>query len=322
MIRKKPFGIPSIKISVCLTLYFNSGVIQATDLPAVNLGLTSFYDGAPVPGGTGWTGSIFYTSYDGKRIANNKGADVPLPKSATKIDTTILQLIYQGTGGPLESDWGFSALVPILISSEAEDGLRNSVLNAEDGVADLSLGLYLQSKTIVRNGRPIFSQRIEADISIPTGKYNRNYAINPSSNFVSFNPYWSATYWMAPKLSVSWRAHYLWNAKNSDPSIRSYDSNIDEVQAGQAIHFNYNLVYAVNNNLHVGVNGYWLNQFTDTKLNGHHVSGRRERIQGLGPGLMYAFSNKNLLIANMYFESDAKNRPEGSRFNLRWVHKL
>ncbi|MFC6478753.1 transporter [Pseudomonas asuensis] len=292
MIRKKASGLVSIKVSVSLTFFCNCGIIHATDLPAVNLGLTSFYDGAPVPGGPGWTGSIFYTHYDAKRITDNKGNKVSIPKSTTQIDTTALQLIYQGTGGPLESDWGVSALLPILISAKVEDGLRNSVLNANDGVADLSLGLYLQSKPIVRDGKIVFSQRVEADISLPTGRYSKNYAINPGSNFFSFNPYWAATYWMTPKVSISWRAHYLWNAKNSNPSLKSYDSGISEVQAGQAIHFNYNILYALNNKFQVGINGYWLSQFTDTKLNGNSVSGRRERIQGIGPGFMYGFSKE------------------------------
>lgn len=47
-------------------------------------------------------------------------------------------------------------------------------------------------------------------------------------------------------MTVSWRLHYLWNAKNEDPF-----GGAGEARAKQAIHGNFAVV------LGIGVNGYF-----------------------------------------------------------------
>ena len=49
------------------------------------------------------------------------------------------------------------------------------------------------------------------------------------------------------------------------------------------------------------------------------VSGR-EQVLGIGPGALWSFSQDSHLFFNMYFETSVKNRPEGERFILRYVH--
>lgn len=295
---------------------------QALDLPVVNLGATSFYDGAEVPGGKGWSTSLFYENYQGSKITDNKGHEISLPKSSTSIDSVLMQLIYQGQGGPMNTDWGFSAILPVVTKASVDDGLNNAVLDGKEGLADLNIGLYLQFKPIMGPNGPFFVQRLEADVIAPVGTYDKNTAINPGSNFWSFNPYWAGTFWATPKTTISWRLHYLWNGKNNDPSTATYGEGVDNVQAGQAVHLDFNGLYALTEKFSAGVNGYWLNQFTDTKIDGHEVSGRREKVFAIGPGAMYALSRNDVFVANMYFESEARNRPEGNRFVMRWVHKL
>ena len=76
--------------------------------------------------------------------------------------------------------------------------------------------------------------------------------------------------------------------------------------------------------LRVGVNGYYLKQTTDAKFDGVDVPGLREQVFGIGPGLLYSFSEDQtrLLFLNTYFESSARNRPEGFRLNLRYICKF
>ncbi|MCY1541680.1 putative MetA-pathway of phenol degradation [compost metagenome] len=88
------------------------------------------------------------------------------------------------------------------------------------------------------------------------------------------------------------------------------------------MHANFNLLYAFTPRFQAGINGYWLNQISDSRIDGHEVSGRREKVFAIGPGALFAFSRQDSLMANLYFESESRNRPEGNRFNLRWVHKL
>lgn len=298
------------------------GGANAADLPVVNLGSTTFYDGAEVPGGKGWTASLFYQNYRGDKITDNKGHEIGLPKSTTHIDSVLMQLIYQGQGGPMNTDWGFSAILPVVTKAQVNDGLNNAALDGNEGVADLNIGFYLQFKPIMGDNGPRFVQRLEADVIAPVGSYDKHTAINPGANFWSFNPYWAATFWATPKATLSWRLHYLWNARNTDPSPETYGSGANEVQAGQAVHLNFNGLYALTPHFSAGINGYWLNQFSDTRVDGKDVSGRREKVFAIGPGALYAFSRQDVLLANLYFESEARNRPEGNRFVMRWVHKL
>lgn len=57
-------------------------------------------------------------------------------------------------------------------------------------------------------------------------------------------------------------------------------------------------------------------------MNGHDVDGRREQVLGLGVGGVYSFGQKDHLFFNFYDESQAENRTEGQRFNLRFVHSF
>jgi anthranilate 1,2-dioxygenase (deaminating, decarboxylating) large subunit len=126
--------------------------------------------------------------------------------------------------------------------------------------------------------------RIEFQLIFPTGKYDDDHTLNPGSNFFSFNPYWAATLFITPKWTTSWRLHYLWNDKNDNPST--------EVPPTSPFF----------------------------EADGKDVSNSRERVFAIGPGAVYHFSQDNHLFFNAYFEAFAENRPEGNRFNLRWVH--
>ncbi|MDX1556223.1 MAG: transporter, partial [Xanthomonadales bacterium] len=66
--------------------------------------------------------------------------------------------------------------------------------------------------------------------------------------------------------------------------------------------------------------GYYLKQISDTKVDGQKVRGRREEVFAIGPGAVWHFSPHTHLFFNVYFETQAENRPQGDRFNLRFVH--
>jgi len=294
----------------------------AYDLPAVNLGFTSFLDGAP-PSGPGWYGQQYAQFYRSARLkdADGDNALIPTPSglSSAEVDANIglTQLVYQSDQPLLfNGKWGLNLMLPYAsLDLDPDSGpIRASGAN----LGDLLVGPSLQWDPIMGPNGPRLVQRVELQMLLPTGDYDADKAINPGSNVFSFNPYWAATFFATPKWTVSWRLHYLWNAKNDDP-FRLLGA--DDTQAGQAMHLNFSSAYEViPKRLRLGLNGYYLRELTDKRIDGDRISDSKEQVFGLGPGLVFHLSKHDHLFFNAYWETAAENRPEGSRFNLRWVH--
>ena len=282
----------------------------AYDLPAVNLGFTSFLDGGP-PAGPGHYLSEYVQYYTADRLN-----DVDGNKIAKGVDVTVAmtQYIYQSNQPLLlGGKWGVNVMLP-LVAFDSDAMPDNGT-----GFGDLLIGPYLQWDPIMGANGPRFMHRIELQTVLPTGDYDRNKALNQGSNHWSFNPYWAATAFFGPKVTASWRLHYLLNGKNDDPNIFSGATN--SLKPGQAFHANFAAAYEVlPKQLRVGVNGYYLDQFTSSEVNGVKNSTRDERVLAVGPGLVWHFSQDAHLFANGYIETEARNRPEGERYNLRFVY--
>jgi hypothetical protein len=253
----------------------------------------------------------FYTS--------DKLPDLPFPGDP-ELDAwiSLSQLIYQCPKVlPTGANLGLNLMLPAVDFDLKADG---TPLTARDGLGDLLVGPYLQWAPVMGANGPVFVRRVEFQVVLPTGEYDETRSINPGANVVSLNPYWSGTFFLTPKWTVSARLHYLWNAENSDPAVPP-DSGIADTQAGQALHANFATEYEViEKRLRLGLNGYSFHQITDSKANGNSIPGGKEEVVGLGPGALWSFSPDTHLFVNAYFETAAENRPEGQRYNVRLVH--
>ncbi len=299
----------SVALAAATSLLTAASAI-AYDQPAVNLGFTSFLDGAP-PAGPGLYAAQYVQYYRADKLP-----DLPFPGNP-KLDAIIglSQIIYQSdqevvAGGK----WGLNGMLPYVAFDLKSDG---TPLRAQDGFGDLLIGPFLQWDPVMGAHGPVFMHRIELQTILPTGKYDEEYSINPGNNVLSLNPYWAATWFATPEWTASWRIHYLWNDKNTSPNAPGASSS----QAGQAIHANFATEYEViPRTLRIGINGYYFKQITDSEVNGEKISGAREEVFGIGPGLLWSLNQHQHIFANVYVETGAENRPEGERYNIRYVH--
>lgn len=321
MMSRKGLGVLMAGVGIVV-----SSAGHAFNLPAVNLGFTSFLDGGP-PAGPGWYAQQYVQFYRGATIRDAQGrarlfpsqdpTDSRLRSVDVDMNIGLTQLLYQ-SDQPLAfgGKWGLNLMLPYA-SFDLDPG--DTVATANSGaLGDILIGPYLQWDPIMGPNGPRFMHRIELQMIFPTGDYDSGRALNVGSNVFSFNPYWAATAFFTPDLTVSWRLHYLWNAENSDPFV---GFGARDSQAGQAVHANFAAAYAVlPERLRIGLNGYFLKQFTESKLNGRSISNSEEQVFAIGPGLVYHFSKHDHLFVNAYWETDAENRPEGAKLNLRFVH--
>lgn len=317
--RARPSSRALLAAGAALGLLGGAGGAQAYDLPAVNLGSTSFYDGAPAPSGPGWYGIEYLTFVRASRLKDGQGRRLGLPREKIELLLPITQVLYVSPSKWRGLQPGFSVILPWMAHARVDDGLGGAALRGGTGLGDVTFGPFVQFAPVMGTGGPVFSHRFEFDLIAPTGRYERGNAVNPGSNFWSVSPHWSFTWWATPRLSFSGRLHYLWNARNSSPPA-SLGPDARSMRAGQAVHANFTAEYSLRQGLSVGLNGYWLRQITDTRVNGADVAGRRERVWAIGPGLLYAFSPDTSMLVNLYAEQDARNRAQGTRAVLRLNH--
>ena len=297
--------VQAFMAALCLLLTSSIATpARAYDQPAINLGFTSFLDGGP-PAGPGLYFSEYLQYYTTDKLKN-----FPNPTLKADVFVSLNQLIYQSDQELLfGGKWGLDIIQPI-VSIDSD-------LPHQSGLGDLLVGPFLQWDPLMGPNGPRFMQRVELQFILPTGRYSATKALNPGSNFFSFNPYWSGTLFLSPKLTASVRLHYLWNAENDDPNSMG---PVNDSQAGQAIHGNFATEYEViPKMLRLGINGYFFNQISSSKQNGVKVPGK-ERVLAVGPGAMLSFSQDTHLFFNSYFESNVAYRPKGEKYLLRLVH--
>ncbi len=304
-----------LALAVCVAALAMVTPALAYFQPSINLGFTSFVDGAP-PAGPGFYFTEYVQYYTADDFSN-----APFPTDGTDLDAwvSLNQFIYQSnTPVLLNGKWGLDVIVPVVWLDSNPD----AVLPANSsGIGDVWVGPYLQWDPIMGDTGPVFMHRVEFQMIFPTGDYDNDKSLNPGSNAFSFNPYWAGTYFITPKWTVSGRFHYLWNGENDDPAV----AGLDEVQAGEAVHANFATSYELMpKQLRVGLNGYWLKQISATE--GTPEGGSSfdlhddEQVLAIGPGALLSFSQDTHLFFNAYFETETDSRPEGERFVLRLVH--
>ena len=304
------------QVTLILLASFALSIANAYEQPSVNLGFTSFVDGGP-PAGPGWYFQEYIQYWAADDFKGPGGAKIfPDPQPDLKAYISLNHLIYQSDQQLLGGKWGIDVILPF-VKLDLAPG--NSPLRENSsGFGDLLIGPFIQWDPIMGEKGPIFMHRVELQMIFPTGSYDSQFALNPGSNFFSFNPYWAGTLFMGPKWTATARIHLLYNSTNDEPALFT---GLDDFRAGTAIHGNFAISYdVIPRQLRIGLNGFFFEQISDTKVNGVGMSILDEKVWAIGPGMLYSFSQEDHIFINTYFESSAENRPEGWRLNLRWTH--
>lgn len=316
---KKAYRIAGRAVAPVLMLALAvQGTAKANDLPSINLGLTSYLDGV-LPSGPGFYYQNYIEYYSANRINDDFGRRIPLPKQSISLVAEINQFTYYMPQQFGPGRFAFDLVVPTVVSANVHDGLGGAVLDSNTGIGDILFAPIYQFNPIKFSNGWELSQSLEFDILAPTGKYSASTAVNPGKNAWALDPFWSATLSFSKKVSLSTRIHYLHNFKNDDPP-RSLGPDARTLQAGDAFHMNLAISYAVTPKFGIGLNGYYLTQFSDSRVNGADVPGRKERVLGLGPGALWLVDRDTFVFFNAYTESHVRNRPKGNEFILRFVH--
>ncbi|AVO59169.1 MULTISPECIES: SphA family protein [Pseudomonas] len=281
---------------------------DSVSLPPLALGNTSFMDGVAGPGGLFELPVQYYRSHSAYDARGHS-----LPGRQQVYSTTVLpHLAYFSSDTLLGANYGAEVLLPLVnLELDIDQGPKGRRTRQGDVIVSPFL---LQWAPVSFFGRPYW-QRLNFVFSLPTGSYSKDSSINTGSNVWVFNPHYVFTWELSERLEVSGRIHYAWSSRNHDPASVL---GVDSIQPGQAVHGNLALSYALSDRWRVGVAGYQLKQISDDRIDGHRQKDSREQVLGIGPGVMYR-QGKQTLFANLYFESAAENRAQGSQLTLRYL---
>jgi hypothetical protein len=275
-------------------------------MPPLNMGGTSFLDGVAGPGILFEPGVIEH--YHATRFVDAKGAAIP---GSNSIDTwsNLLHVAYITKHQILGGFYGAEFLLPVAtVDVNTSFGPKDT----QSGVGDLAVSpLIIEWPGRTLFGKTYFSRFVALAV-LPTGSYDATRAVNIGSHAGGAFAYYAFTFMPQLRWETSWRIHYLWNASNSEPFIAL---KTPSTQAGQAVHANYAMSYEVSRALRFGVNGYYLQQLTDHRLGNVDLPHSRERVLAIGPAAQWS-SGFYSVLANVDFETNVQNRPQGYRVNL------
>jgi hypothetical protein len=71
---------------------------------------------------------------------------------------------------------------------------------------------------------------------------------------------------------------------------------------------------------HVGLNGYYLKQITQSKVDGIEQTNSETQVLGLGPGVFLDYSKSDKVYLSVYADNKVKSAPKFDLTLLRWVH--
>lgn len=276
-------------------------------LPPLNLGDSTFQDGVAGPG---WLIQQTLSAYRADTFRDADGHRIDAAPEVASI-ALLMQASYLSERRVLGAWWGAEAIVPLVharVRPVAGPGLEAT------GAGDIFISpVILQWPGMSLAGRP-FWQRVNLNVTLPTGRHGRPARLDLGSNAWLFNPHYAFTWEASPQWEISGRVHYFRAGTSRTPGPGSEASTS---RPGDAVHLNTAISRALGRNLRLGASMYALAQITEDRVDGQRLAGR-ERVLGFGPSISWRRGNSSI-HATAYVERLAKDRAEGNRLSLRYA---
>lgn len=263
------------------------------------IGVNTVLDGIlPPPGDTRFYNYTQY--YVANKFAGAHGESaVPGFRSSAFVDAPRVVHTWGTTIGPFTLSSGL--IVPFFhlnLSTPGGDGRRTAL--GDIIVQPLLLGYVNQSHS--------FFAYLASDVGLPTGAYNVNRIANVGLNTYAWMPSLNVTWFPAPDWELSGTALVEINSPNHATNYHS----------GAVASFDWLVGYSVTKSLQLGVQGFFLKQFTDDTVNGQSVNGDGFRGQaiGIGPQVRWDWKPGSSVVLKYQHELAVRNRPQGERIWL------
>jgi hypothetical protein len=270
--------------------------------PAVNLGETSFLDAL---GGPGFMAEEIGDANHSRVVEDGSGRPIEGASGSNSV-SGLSHLAWQSNYRIFRASYAVEVLGVV---AHVNAGVHGSA----GGWGDMTVSPFMLQWDEQTIGRVRIDQRFTLDFDLPVGEYQRESSVNLSSHAFTVHPYYAITVRPGKRFETSWRVHYLWNSTNHAPPPAT---GAQSTQAGQAIHFNATVGYALPHGFWVGPNGYFLKQVSAPAINGVRLQNSAEQVGAIGPGVMWN-RGRFVLYANAYHEFGAENRPQGNTLVLR-----
>jgi hypothetical protein len=291
--------------TICVAAASSAWASSPVPQPPVDLGETSFLDGEAGPG------SLFEVIGNGYVASQFTGPSVQRVPGTNRqwIGSVIFHFAYV-SNLPLAGGWlGAEALIPFSALHLEVPGTPQAT---EGGLGDVTFAPFIEWSKLPVWQRPL-SIRLAIQATAPTGQYSPNDPINAGSNAWQVSPYLAFTWRVSDRWEITGRSIYDWSGRSGRPPVSLDAAN---TQAGDQFAQNLSVSAAISDHWRLGVASYGLWQLGDTRVDGHAVPKSRQQAIAVGPGLLWSDGHATV-IANLYEEVEAQNRPRGTSAVLR-----
>ncbi len=265
------------------------------------LGTEDYFVGALPPPGFHFINYLAY--YRADELRDEDGNKSPMDFQAN-IAANVLRGIYVSEIEILGANLGWHVVVP-LVYKDIE--IKGAFDESRAGIGDIYFSPFLLGWHW-----DILHLVAGLDIIAPTGQYNQKRAVNIGSNQWTFEPAVAVSLILPEGLSLDLKLMYDIHTENPDTKLKT----------GQQFHLDYNVGYAVLENLRLGVGGYYLKGLQDDKLSGEKIPNNRQQVLAVGPSALYSFNPGLHLVGKVQFETLAENRPQGIFSWLKLIYSF